>query len=149
MSPSNNRTLPKKVLSTKFAQLKNKMILESKSNTQNSVSSEKSDLSSFSERLRNDSNWLDFMMNFDNVYDGFTEKLAMSYPSLSKSDIRLTALLKLNLSHKEIDELMAVSDSSITKAKTRLRKKIGLNSAKELSNFINEFIAVKRDSQKL
>ena len=72
----------------------------------------------------------------EDVNKGFDTKLRELYPSLTKTEREVCALLRLNLSIKEI---MTVRNSSLDAVKStryRIRKKLGLNSGEELESFI-------------
>ena len=85
------------------------------------------------------SNWTEFEMRFANVYDSFYHKLNTIHPSLSAQDQRICALIKLNLSTKEIANITKSSLRSIENIRTRLRKKLGLtNSKTDLNKYISD-----------
>ncbi|WP_348769119.1 tetratricopeptide repeat protein [Tenacibaculum sp. 190524A05c] len=70
------------------------------------------------------------------VNQGFDAKLRELYPKLTKTEREVCALLRVNLSIKEI---MTVRNSSLDAVKStryRIRKKMGLNSGEELERFI-------------
>ena len=54
------------------------------------------------------------------------DRLRVRYPQLSQTDLRMCVYIKLNLSTKEIAELMNISPRSVEMARYRLRKKLGL-----------------------
>lgn len=69
----------------------------------------------------------------------FFEKLSKKHPKLTKGDLRLSALLKMNLSTKEIANLTFKNPESIKVARSRLRKKLGLTHSKApLASFLNQ-----------
>ncbi|CAL2080488.1 tetratricopeptide repeat protein [Tenacibaculum sp. 190524A05c] len=70
------------------------------------------------------------------INQGFDAKLRELYPKLTKTEREVCALLRVNLSIKEI---MTVRNSSLDAVKStryRIRKKMGLNSGEELERFI-------------
>ncbi len=77
-------------------------------------------------QLKNDSDWQLSESYFNNIYDGLLDRLRARYPSLSQTDLRLCVYIKLNLSTKEVAELMNISPRSVEMARYRLRKKLGL-----------------------
>ena len=84
--------------------------------------------------------WEDFEMSFINVYDSFYENLMKKHPDLSVFDKRICALIKLNLSTKEISNLTKSSVKAVENMRTRLRKKLGLTNQKtELSVYLSQF----------
>lgn len=83
-----------------------------------------------------DKDWDEFKLYFERVHQGFFEHLKEQYPSLSANELRLCALLKLNLSVKEMASLMGISPESVKMARHRLRKKLGLTSDQCLAGFM-------------
>ncbi len=71
--------------------------------------------------------WLEFEKRFRAVHKGFYDKLNREFPKLTDSDKKLCALLRLNLSTKEIASLMHQNPNSVEVARTRLRKKLDLS----------------------
>lgn len=74
--------------------------------------------------------------NLDVVNNAFYQRLLAQHPGLSKSEKELCAYLRLNLSTKEIANLKNTSDNTINVAKTRLRKKLSLQSNAMLNNYL-------------
>ena len=82
--------------------------------------------------LQDDNNWENFSKYFEQVHKGFNEKAQQQYPNITNNDLRLMALLKMNLSSKEIANILNISSDGIKKARQRLRKKMGLDSNESL-----------------
>lgn len=82
-------------------------------------------------------NWDDFQISFKEVDQEFYKKLHHKFPGLNKSEVRLAALLKLNLSTKEIINLTHQTESSVKTARHRLRKKLGLSRDDNFTSFLN------------
>ena len=74
-------------------------------------------------------NWLEFKDLFIQVYPGFFVRLKEKYPELSQAEIRLLALIRLNMSTREMANCLGVSPETIKKCRYRLRKKINLPEA--------------------
>ena len=84
--------------------------------------------------------WEEFEVRFKQVYSTFYEKLRIDFPDLTPSELKLCALLRLNLSTKEICELSGQRPSSLDVARYRLRKKLGLsNSPVNLVTFLSKY----------
>ena len=66
-------------------------------------------ISMISENLERDDYWKKFEENFNDVHDSFFKKLTEKYPSISKTDRKLCVFLKMDLSTKEIAQLMNIS----------------------------------------
>jgi len=75
--------------------------------------------------------------NIDKINWVFVEKLSERFPELTEKEKRLCILLKLNFNSKEIASLNNVSEEAVIKARYRMRKKMGLNSDENLTEFIH------------
>ena len=84
----------------------------------------------------NEQNWEEFETRFLSVNRDFYKKLNARYPKLSRGDQKLCALVKLNLSSKEMSKLMGISVESVHTNRYRLRKKLGLNRDVSLTEFV-------------
>lgn len=76
--------------------------------------------------------WKDFENRFNELNDGFITKLIEKYPSLSPAEIRLCAMLRLNLSTKEISDITSRSTRTIETTRSNIRKKMGLSTSDNL-----------------
>ncbi len=83
-----------------------------------------------------DEDWDDFKLYFEKVHTGFFETLKKQYPGLTKSELRLSALVKLNLTIKEIATILNISPDSVKTARYRLRKKLGMQTEENLTDFM-------------
>ena len=84
--------------------------------------------------------WEEFEIRFKQVYSTFYENLSKEFPDISPNELKICALLRLNLSTKEICELSGQRPSSVDQARYRLRKKIGIsNSEVNLVTFLSKF----------
>lgn len=83
-----------------------------------------------------DKDWEDFKLYFENVHIDFFKQLKQRFPDLGNSELKLCALLKLNLSTKETAAIMGISPESVKTARYRLRKKISLPKEKTLTDFV-------------
>ncbi|MGB5236435.1 MAG: LuxR C-terminal-related transcriptional regulator, partial [Flavobacteriaceae bacterium] len=57
-------------------------------------------------------------------------------PEITKNELRLMALLKMNLSSKEIATILNISSEGIKKARYRLRKKLDISSEESLQEMV-------------
>ena len=76
---------------------------------------------------------------FNEIYNGFTDRLKRQYPMLSKTDLKICIFVKMHLSGKEIANRMNISPKGVEIAKYRLRKKLQLPPEESLSSFISGF----------
>ena len=84
------------------------------------------------------SNWQEFKLRFTDVNESFYQNLTANYPQLTQSDHRICALIKLNLSSKDMARLLGISVESVHTTRYRLRKKMGLPRSANLEDFIAE-----------
>jgi tetratricopeptide (TPR) repeat protein/DNA-binding CsgD family transcriptional regulator len=80
--------------------------------------------------------WTEFEIRFQQVHNDFYEKLNERIPNLSANEKKLCAFLRLNMSTKEISAITYQSINSITVARSRLRKKLELESDESLISFL-------------
>jgi len=83
-----------------------------------------------------DDDWDEFRHLFDKVHKGFFAKLKLHYPNLTNSEMRLMALTKLDLSKKEMAEMLGISPDSIKKTRQRVVKKLNLNEEETLDELV-------------
>lgn len=79
----------------------------------------------------------EFQNKVDRNYAEFFSRLKGKYPSLTKNEERLCAMLRLNLSSKEIASLNNISVKAVEMGRYRLRKKCNVENNQELSSFLN------------
>jgi len=77
--------------------------------------------------LLTEQDWNEFVQLIDIVYPHFFVKLTHKMPDLTRSEIRLFTLIKLNLSNKEMSAMLGISVDSVLKAKQRVKKKMPFN----------------------
>jgi DNA-binding CsgD family transcriptional regulator len=80
--------------------------------------------------------WEQFAIHFDSVHTNYLKKLKTLYPSLTISDLKLAAYLRLNLSTKEIAQLMNISVRGVETSRYRLRKKLGIDNEVNLYSYL-------------
>jgi tetratricopeptide (TPR) repeat protein len=86
--------------------------------------------------LNLDKDWENFKIHFEQVHNNFFDHLKSKFPDLNSNDLKLCALLKLNLDTKQIATVMDISPESVKVARSRLRKKLQLEQSENLSSFI-------------
>ncbi|MBV6647046.1 MAG: transcriptional regulator [Cyclobacteriaceae bacterium] len=88
--------------------------------------------------LQVDKDWEDFNLRFQNLHQQFFDNLLDKNGSLTNYELRLSALIKLNFSMKEIGNILGISAESVKTARYRLKKKLGLSQEENLNDFLNE-----------
>jgi DNA-binding CsgD family transcriptional regulator len=74
----------------------------------------------------------------DNVNSSFFKKLGAQFPLLTENEKELCGLLMLKMSSKDIANLRNVTPNAIKKARQRIRKKLPIDEAKEISTFLEQ-----------
>lgn len=67
----------------------------------------------------------------------FIHKVETLFPTLSRNDIRLMSLIRMELPSGEISKILNITMDSLHKSRYRLRKKLGLGGGQSLEAFIN------------
>lgn len=83
-----------------------------------------------------DNDWNQFAIHFDHVHANFLKNLKDKFPNLSPSDLKLCAYLKLNLSSKEMAQLLNITPRAVEVSRYRLRKKLNLKPEVNLFDFL-------------
>ena len=96
----------------------------------------KDDLSKILSNHRLPSDLENFFSNFEKLYPNFKDSLFKIAPNLTANELKLCAFIRLNLSSKEISNLLNITPDSVNKARYRLRKKLNLSAKDDLTNFI-------------
>lgn len=94
---------------------------------------------SIEQNISADADWEHFQFHFDRVHGDFTNRFKASFPLLSPQDIKLSAYLRMNLSSKEIAQLLNISVRGVEISRYRLRKKLQLDRNRNLQEFILNF----------
>lgn len=84
-------------------------------------------------------NYSAFYVKFKELYPIFYKNLNENYPDLVSSELELLAYLKLNFSTNEIASYTKSSVRSIESKKYRIRKKIGISSDVDISEWLQNF----------
>ena len=90
------------------------------------------------ENLANNDSWDQFAYHFDQVHGDYLKKLASSNVKLSPREIKLAAFLRMNMSSKEISNLMNITSRGVELARHRLRKKLKLTRDQNLVEYLIE-----------
>lgn len=88
------------------------------------------------QNINHDQQWKDFTLLFEQLHQSFFDNLKLHNEDLTVNDIRLIALLKMNMSSKDMAAIFGISQDSLRVARYRLRKKLGLAEGDNLGSFI-------------
>jgi len=80
-----------------------------------------------------------FIVSFERIHPQFFEKLSLEYPALSQNELKHCAYIRMNLSNKEVANMLHISPKSVEMARYRIKKKLDLNARGSLIQFLNKF----------
>ena len=80
--------------------------------------------------------WTHFMDLFEDIHPQFFQKISDHGDSITQNDLRLSALLKLGLTSKEIANILNLEPRSVDMSRHRLRKKMNLSNEVNLTEYI-------------
>ncbi|MCI5058871.1 MAG: hypothetical protein MRY83_22345 [Flavobacteriales bacterium] len=80
--------------------------------------------SNITDKLDLDKDWMQFMAEFELLYPSFISNLDQHFSGMTNTDKKVSALIKLGLSNKEIANLMSITENGAKKAKQRLKSKL-------------------------
>lgn len=86
--------------------------------------------------VNTDKSWKDLEKHIKNVHFDFLKRLKEKYPTISPRELDLSTYLLMNMSTKEIAEIMNISNGGVELARYRLRKKLCLNKKENLIGFL-------------
>ncbi|GAB3712637.1 hypothetical protein GCM10027592_51250 [Spirosoma flavus] len=89
--------------------------------------------------ISSEQDWKIFETNFNKVHEQFLKRLFEQYPDLGQGDLKLAAYLRMNLSTKEIAQLLNITHRSVELKRYRLRKKLNLEADTNLSEFMIKY----------
>lgn len=92
-----------------------------------------------------DEEWKQFATHFDNIHSDFTKVLKNAYPNLTQNEIKLCTYLHMNLSSKEISQLLNISVRGVEVSRYRLRKKLQIPTEINLNEYFKYFVTVQLD----
>ncbi|KQX00828.1 triple tyrosine motif-containing protein [Flavobacterium sp. Root420] len=86
--------------------------------------------------VNSDKSWKDLEKHIKNVHFDFLKRLKEKHPTISPRELDLSTYLLMNMSTKEIIEIMNISSGGVEVARHRLRKKIGLDTKENLVSYL-------------
>jgi len=122
----------------------NQFLEELKEEISNMIKDEKRDqkrqlqqvMMKINQNINHDRHWKEFSTLFEQIHQTFFDNLKKHSDDLTANDIRLVALIKMNLSSKDMAVIFGISQDSLRVARYRLRKKLNIPQGENLSSFI-------------
>jgi DNA-binding CsgD family transcriptional regulator len=88
--------------------------------------------------LLTDEDWRNFTRLFEKVHGGFFQRLKEKLPGLSPAETRFTALIKLQLSNKEMASMLGVGTEAIRQIRSRLKKKLNSDAEEGIEELVEK-----------
>lgn len=82
--------------------------------------------------------WDEFEVRFQQVHQEFYDKLHSLHPDLTPNEVKLCAFLRLNMTTKDISAITYQTAKSIQVARTRLRRKLGMERDENLVSWLQQ-----------
>lgn len=92
-----------------------------------------------STELKADDDWRYFKLKFEEVHPHFFSSIQEAYPSLSRTELRLCAYIRVGMNAKEIAQVLSVLPQTVNTSRYRIRKKMGLGLQDSLESVIEQF----------
>ena len=86
--------------------------------------------------ISSDDDWKQFEMHFDQVHADFMKRIKEQYPNLTPQETKLAAFLRMNMTTKEIANLLHNSVRGVEISRYRLRKKLEIDRNTNLVDFM-------------
>ncbi|EHQ25048.1 tetratricopeptide repeat protein [Mucilaginibacter paludis] len=86
--------------------------------------------------FNHEQHWKEFTTAFEQVHQQFFESIKQHSNELTSTDMRLIALLRINLNSNDIAALLGISVDSLRVSRYRLRKKLNISQGGSLTAFI-------------
>jgi DNA-binding CsgD family transcriptional regulator len=91
---------------------------------------------SIAKEVSTDNNWGNLEKHIKNVHFDFLKRLKEKHPKISPRELDLSTFLLINMSTKELAEVMNISIGGVEVARYRLRKKLELNDKENLNSYL-------------
>lgn len=95
-----------------------------------------SHIQSLKNQLKADNEWDSFITHFEEVNQGFLNKLQAKHPALTINDIRYASYIYMSLSTKEIASMLSITQDSCRKRKERILAKMNLSKDTNLYDYL-------------
>jgi tetratricopeptide (TPR) repeat protein len=80
--------------------------------------------------------WDNFKSVFEQVHPDFFIKLRSLYSNISSNELRMAAMMKMNLNSKEMASILNITPDSVKKARYRMRKKFQLEDEANVQEYL-------------
>ncbi len=97
----------------------------------------KKQINELKKHLKKDTQWDSFFVHFEEVNQGFLDRLRANHSNLTTGDIRFATFLYMNLNYTEIASLLNITAQSCRKRKERISKKMNVPSNHSIQSYLS------------
>lgn len=83
--------------------------------------------------------WSTFEREFNKAHPSFFSAISKQFPTLSPTELKVSALLRIGHSTKEIAQLLFLSAFTVSDHRAAIRKKLKIKGGQNLSAFLAQF----------
>jgi tetratricopeptide (TPR) repeat protein/DNA-binding CsgD family transcriptional regulator len=80
--------------------------------------------------------WQHFRSLFEKIYPGFFDQLRSAAPEITTAEMRMAALIRLDLNNKQIASMQGISPVSVRSTKARLRQRLNITLEDGLETYV-------------
>jgi len=113
-------------------------LLEICKDNQEAIQLLENSIASIEQKIKEDS-WKSFEVAFQNIHGDFTKNLLLKHPNLTKGELRLCTLLKLDMNTKDIASMLFQSPESLKVSRSRLRTRLGMLEEDSFHSYLSKF----------
>jgi len=88
------------------------------------------------QKILTENDWLRFKEMFEKANPGFMAELQAAAPGITTAEIRLAALIRLNLGNKHMASMLGIGADAVRKTKSRLRQRLQITLEDGLEEYI-------------
>lgn len=94
------------------------------------------------QKILTDDDWIEFKNKFSSIYPEFIPRIKLVNSQITEAETRLLVLMRLNLSGKEMAEILAISPQSVRATKVRLKKKLNELKFETVEEFLETLLCI-------
>lgn len=88
------------------------------------------------QKILTDEDWKNFKGLFDKLHPGFFMMLKEKFPDITLAEQRLAAMIRLQLTTREMASILAISEASALRTRSRLKARLNLNPDIDLEDYL-------------
>ncbi len=82
--------------------------------------------------------WEKFKLHFEKIFPFFFKRLKTLCPEITLAEQRIAALIRMQLTTKQMASVLGISPNSVNKTKQRLRLRLNIDAENHIEKFVSE-----------